>query len=426
MRIDTIRGGDREIVDRMGMRTGTAAMRAKVDRIIRGVAKGGDAYLRVLAAELGDPPPERLDVPGDEVARLAELVPAGVRRAMEASAEAVGRFARAVARTAVPVELRMDGWVASARWRPVASAGCYAPGGRHPLASSILMTVIPARAAGVGSVHAYSPSTDPGIALACILSGAESLSILGGAQAIAAMAVGTETFPAVDMACGPGGVWVTEAKRRLQGAVGTDILAGPSELAVLASPDADPRLVALDLLAQAEHDALASAWLLTWGEGLAAGVRSEITSLAEEGPGVPGRIVLCVLDDPGACVRACNRLAPEHVELMTGDDGSFGDLLESYGAVFVSAGSCTAFGDYSAGPSHTLPTSGTARFCGGLSPFTFLRLQSCVEAGPGAEALAEGAAALAGLEGMYWHGRSAEARVRPVPGGCIGRRDGKG
>ncbi|MBN1434811.1 histidinol dehydrogenase [Candidatus Fermentibacterales bacterium] len=390
-----------------------------VASIVEEVREGGLEALRAVARRLGDPEPVTLGLRDPVVdSRIASLDRES-QRIIDAAAENLERFFRGMMDRFHDYECSSPGFQAGLRFQPVRRVGCYVPGGRHPLPSSALMTCIPARAAGVREVHVYSPSEAAEVLYAARRAGADTISSLGGAQAVAAMTFGSGGFPRVDMIAGPGNRYFTEAKRQLYGLVGVDMIAGPSEVAVIADCLASPRPVALDLLAQAEHDPDARCWLLTDSPALARAVESELLLLTGDIPRRPGetglseRVSALVLDSLEDCIAACNRLAPEHLELhlSRGEDLAL-EKLEDYGAVFIGAGSCVAFGDYMAGPDHTLPTGTAARFSGSLSPMSFLRVQGWVRlAAEGGGEAARDVAAFARMEGLEWHARAAEARL---------------
>lgn len=387
-----------------------------VGEIIEAVRKGGDEALGELARKYGDPPYELLPMNDPEVLRKVDQVSDRNRKVIRSAAARVTRFAEAVASSLRTVEVEYDDYTAYLEYRPVKTAGCYVPAGRYPLPSSVLMTALQARAAGVERIVVCSPSPKAEILLACRLAGVQSLAVLGGAQAVAAMALGTETLPKVDVIAGPGNVWVTEAKRQLQGRVGIDMLAGPSEVAVLADGSADPGTIALDLLAQAEHDPSSRSWLLTDNEDLARAVSGELDAAIEDlgyAEGTPGedQIIMLVLEDLSECAEAANNLAPEHLELIVRAPEEVRPVLESYGALFVGPGACVGLGDYLAGPSHVLPTGGTASFAGGLTPLHFLRTQCSVVAHGDRCAAASDAAAFAEMEGLKAHSESVRRRA---------------
>lgn len=304
---------------------------------------------------------------------------------------------------------------------PMATAGCYAPGGRFPLPSSVLMTAVTARAAGVRKVWVASPRPTQITLAAAAIAGADALLAVGGAQAIAALAYGAGEVPRCDVIVGPGNRWVTAAKQLVAGRVAIDMLAGPSELVVLADGTADPEVIAADLLAQAEHDVGALPVLITTDTALADAVDDALT---RQLAGLPtadtagaalqnGYTVLVSSIEEGAQVS--DRIAPEHLQLHVRDVDEVSRQVEHYGALFIGAGAAEVFGDYGAGPNHVLPTGGTARSTGGLSVLTFLRVRTWMRLDARHEAapLARDAAALARHEGLEAHARAAERRLAP-------------
>ena len=300
-------------------------------------------------------------------------------------------------------------------WIAVERAGVYAPGGRYPLPSSVLMGVVPARTAGVESVWVASPRPRPITLAAAAVAGADGLLSVGGAHAIAALAFGT-LVPAVDLIVGPGNRWVTAAKKHVFGEVGIDGLAGPSELVVIADAEADPRTVADDLIAQAEHDTDAVPILVSTSAETIAAVDAALAKAlatlptadtAAEALRSNGRA--CLVESLERAAEITDRLAPEHLELCVEDAPALAERVRAYGGLFVGAASAEVFGDYGAGPNHVLPTGGSARFQAGLSVGTFLRASTWLAAG--GPALAGDAARLARLEGLEGHARSALRRV---------------
>lgn len=398
-----------------------AATLADAATIVQSVADEGDAALRAHAERLDALPqdaPLLLDRRALDAAR--DALPNDQRDLLERVADRIRRFADAQRAALTEVTLPVPGGKAGHTVAPVQAAGCYAPGGRYPLPSSVLMTAVTARAAGVEHVVVASPKPAPVTLAAAAIAGADALLQVGGAQAIAALAYGTATVPPVDVIVGPGNKWVTAAKQLVVGTVGIDMLAGPSELVVLADATADPATVAADLLAQAEHDPDAVPLLVTTSAALIADVRQALEAQLETLPTADtaraalttgGRAVLC--HDLDAALAVCDRLAPEHLEVMTADPQSVADRLSHYGGLFIGAGAAEVLGDYGTGPNHVLPTGGTARFTGGLSVLDFLRVRTWLRIDTPSEAtpLAQDAAALADLEGLAAHAASARRRT---------------
>ena len=299
--------------------------------------------------------------------------------------------------------------------RPLESMGAYIPAGRYPLPSTILMTVIPAQVAGVKTICVTSPRPTAEILITAKLLGVENVFRVGGAQAIAALAFGTATIPKVDRIVGPGNIYVAAAKKLLAGEVGIDFVAGPTEIVIIAE-EADPRHLAADMLAQAEHDVEASAILLTTSRKLAEEVAREVARQLDTLPTAPvacesirnnSAIILCPSVD--AAIEASNRLAPEHLAIY---DGALLPQIQHAGSVFLGAHSPEAAGDYASGPNHVLPTSGAARVRGGLSPVDFVKVISVQELTPeGLIKLAPAITTLARAEGLEAHARSVEVRL---------------
>lgn len=337
---------------------------------------------------------------------------------LERVCDQITTFARAQRDALTDATVQVPGGRAGHQVVPVARAGCYAPGGRYPLPSSVLMTVATARAAGVEEVYVASPRPTSVTQVAALVAGADGLLVTGGAQAIAAMAYGVGIPPA-DVICGPGNRWVTAAKQIVSGRVGIDLLAGPSELLVIADVDADPEVVAADLIAQAEHDVDAVPWLITPSSDLADAVDAALARQLADLPTADtarvsltsngGAVIVANLEE---AVSVANEIAPEHLELLGDRARGLADQLAHYGGLFVGSGSAEVFGDYGVGPNHTLPTGRTARYTGGLSVFTFLRVRTFLELDtPSAETVAD-SVRLARLEGLEGHARSALQRLK--------------
>jgi histidinol dehydrogenase len=299
--------------------------------------------------------------------------------------------------------------------RPLESMGAYIPAGRYPLPSTLLMTVIPAQVAGVRTICVTSPHPSAEILAAARFLGIENIFRIGGAQAIAALAFGTATVPKVDRIVGPGNIYVAAAKKLLAGEVGIDFVAGPTEIVIIAE-DADPRYIAADMLAQAEHDVEASSILLTTSQSLAEQVVLEVARQLESLATAPvacqairnnSAVILCPSMD--AAVEASNQLAPEHLAIY---DAALLPKIQHAGSVFIGPSSPEAAGDYATGPNHVLPTSGAARIRGGLSSADFVKVISVQELTRGSlRNLAPAITTLARAEGLEAHARSIEVRL---------------
>ncbi|MDE2653545.1 MAG: histidinol dehydrogenase [Gemmatimonadota bacterium] len=388
--------------------------------IIESVREGGEARLREFAERW-----DGLEAGGAlvrtprEMHAALESLPRGDREVLERTAGRIEHFARAQLESGAPVDVEVEGGRAGDRLVPVRVAGCYAPGGRFPLPSSVLMTAVTARVAGVREVWLASPNPSRVVMAAGAVAGVAGLLGAGGAQAVAAMAYGVPPSPQCDVVVGPGNQWVTTAKLLVSGVVGIDLLAGPSELVILSDEQGDPALVAADLLAQAEHDPAALPILVSTSAELVRRVEHE---LARQLTGLPTAATaaralqngFAVVAPEKEAIHCCEELAPEHLHLHGSRTEAWGRLLDRFGALFVNESVTEVFGDYGAGPNHTLPTGGTARFTGGLSVFHFLRRPTWLRLheGPARDRLALDAAALARMEGLEAHARAAELRLR--------------
>jgi histidinol dehydrogenase len=316
------------------------------------------------------------------------------------------------------LDLTLDGVRLELRVTPLARVGLYVPGGTALYPSSVLMTAIPAKVAGVPEVVMVTPGASNEALLAARLAGVDRVFELGGAQAIAALAYGTETVPRVDKIVGPGNAWVASAKRQVYGEVDIDSIAGPSEILIIADGDADPAWVAADLIAQAEHDTEARAVLVTPSPALAAAVDAELVrqlaslprrAIAERA--LTGHGAAVIVESIAAAVELANRFAPEHLELQCADARRIAAACTTAGAIFVGRYSSEAAGDYLAGGNHVLPTGGAARYASPLSVHDFHKRTSLIEYDAAAAAAhADAIAALAACEGLDGHGRSALLR----------------
>lgn len=392
---------------------GPGSVAAAVSGIISDVRTGGDEavldYTRRF--DTGGDEPRPLVVAADTLDGAEARLEAGVRSGLKRAITNVRRVAEAALGLAPDKEIELGSHSVWLRQTPVSRAAVYVPGGTASYPSTVIMGVVPARVAGVGTAAVCCPpgpdgEVDETVLAACRLAEADVVYRMGGAQAIAALAFGTDTISPVDVIVGPGNLYVQEAKRQVSGAVGIEGFAGPSDLLVLAGPDADPSPLALDLLAQAEHGegtlvvaASTSAPLL---DALA-----ELVASREE----TGAVVRLVeLPAPGHGLALAEALAPEHLQLVGREFEELAPRVRRSGCVFVGSRSGTAFGDYIAGSNHILPTAGAARFTSGLSPEHFLRRFAEVHIRDAGE-LAELAAPVARAEGFELHARSMEARI---------------
>jgi histidinol dehydrogenase len=393
-----------------------------VREIIAAVRSRGDAALRDLTAEFDGVVIDEIRVPADTVAAAWRETSPTLRAALEHAADAVRAYHEA--QVVSPPKAERDGVAAHEMIVPVASAGCYVPGGRAVYPSTVLMTAIPARVAGVERVVVCVPpgpdGAVPGPTLAAAsLAGVGEVYRVGGAQAIAALAYGTESIRPVDVVVGPGNVYVALAKKAVVGQVGIDSLAGPSEVAVVADASADPEQVAADLLAQAEHGPGGVAVLITWHEPLVAAVDAAIARRLATAPRAAeidaalrtgGRAIL--VTGPDTALDVVNVIAPEHLELLTTDAGALVPGVRNAGAVFCGPWTPAVVGDYMAGVNHVLPTARTARFASALRVDTFCKHIHVVRADEAAlRRMAPDITALADAEGLTEHARAVALRV---------------
>jgi histidinol dehydrogenase len=392
-----------------------------VRAIIAEVRGRGDDALRDLTEQFDGCTIDDLRVPGDELLAALEDAPSEFRAALEYAREEVTAYHEAQLGGDVRVE--RNGVLLRELVVPVDRAGLYVPGGRATYPSTVLMTAIPARVAGVPEIAlCVPPDPDgrvPAVTLAAAaLAGVDEVYRVGGAQAIAALAYGTETIRPVDVIVGPGNMYVTAAKREVAGIVGIESLAGPSELVVVADDTADPAMVAADLVAQAEHGPDGAAILVTWDEAVADAVDEAVAKLTADAPRHAeieatltsgGRAVL--VETPGMAVEAANAIAPEHLELITADPEALLPLVRNAGAVFCGPWSPAVVGDYVAGVNHVLPTARTARFASALRVDTFRKHVHVVTLDQAALArVAPYVQAFADMEGLDAHGRSVQLR----------------
>ena len=386
--------------------------------IVERVRAGGEEALREYTTRFEDcAPDDPLYLTGQALKTHLDDLPGDERSRIERIADRIRTFAQSQRAALAPMDTAVPGGRAGHRIDPVDSAGCYAPGGRYPLPSSVLMTVVTARAAGVGSVWVASPRPTPITLAAAAVAGADGVLVAGGAHAIAALAFGVGPIPASDVVVGPGNLYVTAAKQLLAGQVEIDMLAGPSELVVVADASADPAWVAADLLAQAEHDPDAVPVLISIDAEFPSLVERELERQLQDLPTAStaraalanGGVIVCETED--AARLACDTIAPEHLQLSVSNAEAWPDRLHHYGALFIGERAAEVFGDYGVGPNHVLPTGGTARARGGLSVMDFLRVRTWIRAEQDPDPdLIEDVAWFARQEGLEAHARAAEIR----------------
>ncbi|MFV0302763.1 MAG: histidinol dehydrogenase [Paracoccus sp. (in: a-proteobacteria)] len=405
-------------------REDSADVNAAVAAIIADVRARGDAALCELTARFDrlDLTPATLRVSPAEIEAHIAHVSDEDRAALTLAAERIRAYhARQMPEDAgwTDPEGATLGW----RWTPVSAAGLYVPGGQAAYPSSVLMNAIPARVAGVGRLVICVPTPDgvvnPLVLLAAKLAGVDEIYRIGGAQAVAAMAYGTDTIAPVDKITGPGNAYVAAAKRQVFGRVGIDMIAGPSEVLIIAEGVQNPDWIALDLLAQAEHDADAQSILIATDPALADAVAGAVDRILPSLPRAEiagaswrdyGTIILA--RDLDEAARLSDRIAPEHLELVVDDPEALARKCHHAGAIFLGAHTPEAVGDYVSGPNHVLPTARSARFSSGLSVMDFLKRTTIARLSPGAlAAIGPAAVRLAASEGLQAHGASVQARL---------------
>jgi histidinol dehydrogenase len=398
---------------------GTSDVEHSVRGVIEDVRQRGDEAVRAFTErwekrKLGD-----LELPRLEWERQANQVAPDVQAALGTARERIARFHERQKTGLEGYRLDEDGVELELRVQPLSRVGLYVPGGSARYPSSVLMTAVPAKVAGVGEIVMVTPGPSPETLHAARIAGVDRVFVIGGAQAVAALAYGTESVPRVDKIVGPGNAYVAEAKRQLFGVVDIDQVAGPSEILIIADEDADPRLVAADLLSQAEHDADAYAILVTPSLALAVATQKEVAAqleslprkaIAEQSVTRHGHAI--VVDKLEEAVAFAEDYAPEHLELMVAAADEISAQIKNAGAIFVGASTPEAAGDYLAGPNHVLPTGGAARHGSPLGVYDFVKRTSVLKYSPAALARQAGdIVRLANVEGLQAHGRAVAARL---------------
>ena len=406
------------------------AIAARVSAILLDIERGGEDALRRYSRELDGWEPPSFELDREEIERAEQLVDPKLRRHLQLAHERTEAFARAQRATLTDLEHEIaPGVVAGHRLLPVGTVGAYLPAGRVPLLASPFMTVLVPKVAGVENVLACAPphrgeGIFPSLIYATALAGADRIFALGGVQALAAMAFGLAGLEPVDMIVGAGNAYVAEAKRQLYGRVGIDLLAGPSEVAVIADESADPQLVAADLLGQAEHGPTSPAALVTTSERFGRAVLEEVQRQLEALPsaGVAGAAwrdfgSIIVAPDREMAAAVSDQLAAEHLEVQTTDNAWYHERLRNYGSIFLGSHATVAYSDKGVtGTNHVLPTAHAARYTGGLSVARFLRpltYQRIDDQDAGRE-LAEAVVGISAVEGLPAHGRTAAIRLARV------------
>lgn len=436
MRTVTLEGGARLTqadLNRSGVLP--AEVMAAAEKIVDDVRERGDAAVREYCLRFDGACPQDFRVPDELVRGALDLVPPEFLAALTQARDQIRDFHERE-REQSWFTTRADGTMLGVKVTPVASAAVYVPGGRAQYPSTVLMDTIPAKVAGVERVVMVTPPQADGTLsaytlAAAALAGVDEVYAVGGAQAIAAVAYGTESIPAVEKIVGPGNAYVAAAKRYVSGDVGIDMVAGPSEVCVLADTEAAPEVVAADLMAQAEHDPMASCYLVTCDARVAERVLAAIELLVSQSPreeitraSLTDRGVVVVCDTLDTAVDAINVIAPEHLELHCADALGLLGRVRNAGAIFVGPWSSEPLGDYVAGPNHTLPTGGTARWANPLGVYDFQKRSSVICYTPeGLLADAPATQTIAQAEGLWAHALSVGLRRRAAEGAETDARD---
>ena len=405
---------------------GDAKVRVTVESILADIELRGDDAVRELSEKFDSWSPPSFRLSAEEIQTAIDQVPAQDLADIQFAQAQVRNFAQKQKACLTDLEVEtLPGVVLGHRNIPVNSIGCYVPGGKYPMVASAHMSIVTAKVAGVKHITATAPPHEggphPAIVAAMHYGGADEILVLGGIQAVAAMALGTQSISAVDMLVGPGNMFVAEAKRQLYGRVGIDLFAGPTETLVIADDSVDAQLCAIDLLGQAEHGPTSPAVLLTDSETLAKDTMDEVArqleilptaEIAAESWANYGQVVVCETVDE--MVTEANNLAFEHVQVMTRDPDYFLEHLTNYGALFLGPRTNVSYGDKVIGTNHTLPTKGAARYTGGLWIGKFMKTCTYqrVLTDEASTMIGEYCSRLCAIEGFAGHGEQANARVR--------------
>ncbi len=388
-----------------------------VNEIIEDVKQSGDGALVKYSRKFGDGMIDSIEVTADEIKKAYKNVDKRTIEAIQISIKNVKEFAQKQLECIKNLDTAVDGATLGHRIIPIQTAGCYIPGGNYPLPSTAIMTIVPAKTAGVEKVIACSPKIKDVTIVACDMAGADKIYRIGGVQAVAAMAYGTETIEKVDKIVGPGNKFVTAAKKQVYGDCGIDFLAGPSEVLVVADETANAEFVAADILAQCEHDKDARAYLICFSEGFAKKVdkiaKKMLDKLSTKGIAKESyeKSFAVVVENLNQAIELSDKRAPEHLEICIKDAENKISMFKNYGSLFIGNYSAEVFGDYCAGTNHTLPTNMVARYSGGLSVFDFIKIQTYQYVSQQtAQKLAKTASVIAENEGLFAHKNAADIR----------------
>ncbi len=386
-----------------------------VKEIITDVRKNGNSAVKKYSAKFDGIETDCRELSEDEIENAVKSLDDEVLEALKFSVRNVEEFAKAQLGSVKNTMVQADGAILGHKIIPLEKVGCYIPGGNYPLPSTAIMTIVPAVVAGVKEIIAVSPKAKPVTVAAAKLAGATKIFNIGGVQAIAALAYGTETIDAVDKIVGPGNKYVATAKKIVYGDCGIDFVAGPSEVMVVADNSANPEFVAADLLAQCEHDKDARAYLLCFDRDFADKVDKcarkflETLQTADIARVSYEKSTAYVVKDLQEAVEIANKKAPEHLELCLNEVENSVDLFRNYGSLFIGNYSAEVFGDYVSGTNHTLPTGRAARYTGGLSVFDYIKIQTFQKI-ENVEKFAKYASILAEQEGLFAHKLASDVR----------------
>ncbi len=419
---------DQAVTDELDVR-----VRMTVEDIIAAVKRSGDAAVRELSSKFDNWSPPSFRLSAADIDAIVRQVPGETIEDIKFAQAQIRTFAEHQRAAIRDIEVEtLPGVKLGHRNIPVDSVGCYVPGGRYPMVASAHMSIVTARTAGVRRIIACTPpnrgAPHAETIAAMALAGADEIYVLGGVQAVAAMALGTETIGAVDMLCGPGNAYVAEAKRQLFGRVGIDLLAGPTEILVIADETADVEMIATDLLGQAEHGPTSPAICITTSAAIAAALPAEVDRQLQHLPTADvaalawrdyGEIIL--VESLDEAVAQADRVAAEHVEVLTRDPRYFLNRMKNYGALFLGPETNVSYGDKVIGTNHTLPTLGAARYTGGLWVGKFLKTCTYQEVTPEASvAVGEYCSRLCAIERFWGHKEQADLRLRRYGGQNVG------
>lgn len=391
---------------------------AGAQTIVDSVRSGGETAIRNYAKQFGERTDEQpLLINRQELESAVDRIDEADAELLRRVGNRIGDFAKSQLDCLKSLDVAVPGGRAGHTIEPISHVGCYAPAGRYALPSTVLMTVIPAVVAQCQSITLATPNPSDLMLAAAAIAGADQVLAVGGAHAIAAMAYGLEGLKRSDIIVGPGNRWVTAAKKIVSGDCGIDMIAGPSELVLVADETANPETIAADLLAQAEHDADARPFLIATGQSIAEQVIEALSKQISELPtGDTAKQSLengaaIIVDSMEEAIKICDSLAPEHLELHCEDAEAIASAISNAGCIFIGHQSAEVFGDYGVGPNHTLPTATTSRWSAGLNVFTFVRVRTWLKLDSAPQTLIEDTARLAELEGLTGHQRAALKRA---------------